>query len=221
MGLNVILLGPPGAGKGTQAEILGGKYRIPHISTGDMLREAIRNGSPRGLEAKAYMERGELVPDALVIAMVKERLERPDARTGFLLDGFPRTTEQARDLDAMLRGIGKAVDVVLYFTASKALILKRLTGRRVCRACGKIYNIPNSQPRCEGICDVCEGEIYQRADDREETVAKRLEVYEAQTAALVDYYRSSGVLKEVSGDKDARALTRDIDAIFGGAARVR
>lgn len=216
MGLNVVLLGPPGAGKGTQAGILKKRYRIPHISTGDMLREAAEERTPEGLEAKAFMDRGELVPDPVVIAMVKRRLSRQDAKDGFLLDGFPRNREQAGDLDRMLREIGRAVDAALYFRASRDVILRRLTGRRLCRRCGKIYNIPNAMPKNEGHCDACGGALYQRDDDKETTVLNRLEVYVNQTASLVEYYRQSGVLKEVSGDEDAWKLSDEIGAILTG-----
>lgn len=220
MGLNVILIGPPGAGKGTQAEILKNKYRIPHISTGDMLREAIKKGSADGLKAKAFMDRGELVPDALVISMVKARLTEPDAKNGFLLDGFPRTKEQALNLDAMLKEIGKSIDAALYFKTTESLIVRRLTGRWICRGCGKIYNVPNVMPKKQGVCDLCAKDLYQRDDDKPETVLKRLRVYEQQTAELIEYYRKSGVLKEVSGDLDSPELTRDIDAIFGAVGSV-
>ena len=218
MGLNIVLLGPPGAGKGTQAEILTRKYSIPHISTGDMFREAARSGTEYGRAAKSYMDKGELVPDSVVISLVRERLQQKDAGQGFLLDGFPRTKEQARNLDAMLGEIGRSLDAALYFSASKDVVLRRLTGRRVCRKCGKIYNIPNLMPKKDGICDACGGQIYQREDDKEETVLNRLKVYEKQTAELVQYYKAAGLLREVSGDRDAQSLTKDIDAIFAKAA---
>ncbi len=214
MRLNVILLGPPGAGKGTQAELMTKRYGIPHISTGDMLREAVKDKTPEGIEAGATMARGELVPDALVISMVRRRLQRPDAERGFLLDGFPRTREQAGELDRVLKEIAKKLDAALYFKTTPAVILKRLSGRWLCRGCGKIYNVPNAMPRKSGVCDVCGGVLYQREDDKEETILKRLRVYEEQTAELIDYYRRSGVLKEVSGDEDAKALSGVIDEIF-------
>lgn len=216
MGLAVILLGPPGAGKGTQAEILTRKYGIPHISTGDMLREEVKGGTELGKKAKSFMDRGELVPDSVVISMVKNRLSRPDAKKGFLLDGFPRTREQAVNLDATLKEISREIDVALYFTASKEVVLKRLTGRRVCKTCGKIYNIPNLMPRKEGVCDACSGVLYQREDDKESTVLNRLKVYEAQTAPVIEYYKGLGKLHEVSGDWDASRLTGMIGSIFAG-----
>ena len=219
-GLNVVLLGPPGAGKGTQAEILKKKYAVPHISTGDMLREAVKDGTAEGRKAKSYMDRGELVPDALVIEMVKVRLSRSDAKKGFLLDGFPRTKEQAENLDRMLRSIGKSIDAALYFKTSKEVILKRLCGRMVCRKCGKIYNIPNALPKKEGVCDLCQGGLYQREDDKPETVLKRLKVYEDQTAALIEYYRANGLLRELAGDMDAAQLTHVIDALVSDAKGV-
>lgn len=219
MRLNVILLGPPGAGKGTQAEILGSSYGVPHISTGDMLREAVKDKTPEGIEAGAFMARGELVPDALVISMVRRRLERPDAQKGFLLDGFPRTRQQAEDLDRMLKGIGRALDIVLYFKTAAAVVLKRLAGRWLCRKCGKIYNVPNVMPKKAGVCDLCEGVLYQREDDKEETILKRLKVYEDQTAALIEYYRRTGILREVSGDEEAKSLSASIGRLFGSLER--
>jgi adenylate kinase len=216
MRLNVILLGPPGAGKGTQAEILGKKYEIPHISTGDMLREAVKEKTPEGVEAGGTMARGELVPDDLVISMVRRRLEKPDARKGFLLDGFPRTREQAENLDRMLKEIGRGLDVVLYFRTNPAVVLKRLAGRWLCRGCGKIYNVPNAMPKKTGVCDSCGGVLYQREDDKEETILKRLKVYEQQTSSLIDYYKRTGILSEVSGDEESKALSGVIDKIFGG-----
>lgn len=214
MGLNFVLLGPPGAGKGTQAEILARKYRIAHISTGDMLREAVKRGTGEGKAAKAFMDRGELVPDDLVIAMVRNRLLETDAREGFLLDGFPRTREQARNLDLTLEKIGKGIDLAIYLNCSAEVILRRLTGRFVCRNCGKIYNVPNSMPKKEGVCDHCNGSLYQRDDDKKETVLRRLEVYKKQTAELVEYYRQSDVLKEVCGDAELDYLTKDIEAVI-------
>ncbi len=216
MRLNVILLGPPGAGKGTQAEILGKKYGVPHISTGDMLREAVKEKTPEGVEAGGYMARGELVPDHLVISMVRRRLEKPDAGKGFLLDGFPRTREQAENLDRMLKEIGRGLDVVLYFKTNPAIVLKRLAGRWLCRGCGKIYNVPNALPKKTGVCDLCSGVLYQREDDKEETILKRLKVYEQQTSSLIDYYKRTGILNEVSGDEESKTLSGVIDKIFGG-----
>ena len=219
MGLKVVLLGPPGAGKGTQAGILNKRFRWAHISTGDMLREAVKRGSPEGLKAGAYMDRGELVPDELVIAMVRERLKEKDAGEGFLLDGFPRTREQAVALDAALDGIRRKLDVALYFKTSEKVIIKRLTGRRICRSCGKIYHTVNMPPKKSGVCDLCGGPLYQRTDDAEETVRRRLGVYEAQTAPLIEYYGKNGILREISGDTDASAATGLVEKIFAERER--
>lgn len=189
MSYDIVLLGPPGAGKGSHATELKTTYDVPHISTGDMLREALKKQTPLGLEAKAFMDRGELVPDKVVIGLVEERLKQNDTRKGFLLDGFPRTLEQAKELDKALRQMKRALNLVLYFKTSAEVILKRVTGRRVCKACGKIYNIPNFPPKKDGVCDACGGEVIQRKDDAPETALHRLKVYEEQTADLVEYYR--------------------------------
>ena len=212
--MRLVLLGPPGAGKGTQAQVLSKDLNIPHISTGDMLREALKAASPLGLEAKAYMEKGALVPDELVIALVKERLSKSDAKRGFILDGFPRTPEQAKSLDASLKELQMPLDVVLYFKTSLAVIIKRLSGRRVCGQCGKNYHQVNFRPKVEGICDVCGGKLIQRPDDKEETIEKRLKVYEEQTAPLIDYYKRKNTLSEVSGDLDVQELNAELLKLF-------
>lgn len=217
--MNVILLGPPGAGKGTMAELLKKEYGFAHISTGDMLREEVKAQTPNGVKAKSFMDRGELVPDSLVISMVKERLEKPDARGGFMLDGFPRTREQAVSLDAVLREIGKSIDAVLYFKTTESLILRRLTGRWLCKACGTIYNVPKKMPKKQGVCDVDGGPLYQRDDDKAETVLHRLEVYNKQTAPVIDYYSKAGKLREVSGDEDPDPLMVVIGKIFNEISR--
>lgn len=204
--MRLVLLGPPGAGKGTQAQVLSKDLGVPHVSTGDMLREALKNASPLGLEAKSFMEKGALVPDDLVIALVLERLRRADAKKGFILDGFPRTPEQAKSLDARLAELKIPLDYVLYFKTSPAVIVRRLSGRRVCGQCGKNYHLTNFKPRREGLCDVCGGRLTQRPDDREETIEERLKVYEKQTAPLIDYYKRKNLLTEVSGDLDVMDL---------------
>ena len=212
--MRLVLLGPPGAGKGTQAQVLSKDLNIPHISTGDMLREALKAASPLGLKAKAYMEKGALVPDELVIALVKERLSKSDAKKGFILDGFPRTPEQAKSLDESLRELKMPLDVVLYFKTSLAVIIMRLSGRRVCSQCGKNYHQVNFKPKTEGVCDVCGSKLIQRPDDKEETIEKRLRVYEDQTAPLIDYYKRKAILSEVSGDLDVRELNTELLKLF-------
>lgn len=197
--MRLILLGAPGAGKGTQAKKLIEKYGIPQISTGDILRKAVADGTPLGKEAKSYMDKGELVPDSVVIGLVKERLAQDDCKKGYILDGFPRNTAQAEALDKVLNDMGMPLDSALSVDVPKDDLMKRLTGRRTCRKCQQMYNIYFSTSNKEGICDKCGGELYQRDDDREDTIKKRLDVYEAQTAPLIDYYSKKGILKTVQG----------------------
>ncbi|MBV6340842.1 adenylate kinase [Candidatus Magnetobacterium casense] len=205
--MRIVLLGAPGAGKGTQAKKLIDMYGIPQISTGDILRKAVADATPLGKEAKGYMDRGELVADSVVIGMVKERLTQSDCQKGFILDGFPRNTAQAETLDATLASVGMPLQVALSVDVDFDVLLKRLTGRRTCKGCGQMYNIYFSQPKKEGSCDKCPGELYQRDDDKEETIKKRLDVYRSQTEPLIDYYGKKGILKRVEG-------TGDIDEIF-------
>lgn len=212
--MKIVLLGPPGAGKGTQAQVLSKDLQAPHVSTGDMLREALKAATPLGLQAKGYMEKGGLVPDDVVIALVEERLSKSDAGKGFILDGFPRTPEQAKSLDRSLEKMKKPLDLVLYFKTSLEIILMRLTGRRVCGQCGKNYHLKNFKPKAEGICDACGGKLVQRPDDKEETIRQRLKVYEDQTAPLIDYYSRKGLLQEVSGDLDVKELNVQLMALF-------
>jgi len=213
--LRVIFLGPPGAGKGTQARELAAEWGVPHIATGDMLREAVAAKTPLGLEAKRYMDSGGLVPDDLVIGLVGERLEQPDAKTGCVLDGFPRTVAQAQALDALFARKGLTLDRVIYFNVSRPELLRRLTGRRVCRTCGHTYHLVSAPPKVAGKCDVCGGELYQRPDDSEATVANRLDVYEKQTAPLLDYYRERKLLAEISGEGRVDEVTRAIRKAVG------
>jgi adenylate kinase len=195
----VILLGPPGAGKGTQARQLAARWGVPQIATGDMLREAVAAGTALGREAQRHMDRGELVPDEVMIALVGERLSQPDAKRGFVLDGFPRTAAQAAALGALLEAHGIALDRVVLFEVPEDELLTRLTGRRVCRSCGRNYHVQFSPPRFPGRCDVCGGELYQRSDDEEETVRRRLAVYARDTAPLVEHYRRTGLLATIAG----------------------
>jgi len=204
--MNLILLGPPGAGKGTQAELLLKRFNIPHISTGDIFRAAIKEGTPLGTEAKRYIDSGQLVPDQVVIGIVKERLLKEDCKNGFLLDGFPRTVPQADSLDNFLKSNGKKVDAVINIEVNSAALLKRLTGRRVCRNCAAVYHMETKKPKVSGICDHCGGEVYQRADDTPETVSKRLEVYSSQTEPLIAYYRNKDVLHSFNGQEEIRTV---------------
>jgi adenylate kinase len=213
----VIFLGPPGAGKGTQAKELAKKYGVPHLSTGDMLREHVSQGTPLGLEAKPIMARGDLVPDSLVLKMVRERIERPDCSHGFVFDGFPRTVAQAQYLGVLLRSHGYRTALVIYFAIDPALVLRRITGRRMCKVGGEIYNIFERPTKVPGRCDNDGGELEQRPDDREEIVGPRLQAYEKQTKPLVAYYRRLGRLHDVDAAKSVDEVTRQVMEIVRGA----
>ena len=208
--LRTVLLGPPGAGKGTQAVRIVEKYNVPHISTGDIFRENIKNGTELGKKAQEYMNKGELVPDDLVIEIATTRLLADDCKEGFLLDGFPRTVYQAEKLDAFLAAHGMQLDKVIDIEVEKEELITRLTGRRVCKACGASYHVVNIPPKTEGICDNCGGELFQRADDTIETVENRIEVYIEQTMPLVDYYKKADNIVEIDG---ALPLDTVFDAI--------
>jgi adenylate kinase len=197
--MRLILLGPPGAGKGTQAKILRERLGVPQISTGDMLRAAVKAGSPLGREAQGYMERGDLVPDAVIVGLARERLQQPDCARGYILDGFPRTREQAEALQKILQELGVRLDHVLSLEVSGEELVGRIAGRRTCRNCGAMYHVRFSPSRANGRCDACGGETYQREDDREETVRRRLEVYESQTAPLIRLYEGQGLLRRIAG----------------------
>jgi adenylate kinase len=190
-------LGLPGVGKGTQAKKLEAALDIPHIATGDIFREAIKNGTPLGKKAESFIGAGELVPDEVTIGIVKERLGKSDCENGFILDGFPRTLKQAEALDNILNEQNRELDLAIYLTAEKEILVERLSGRRVCEDCGATYHIKNNPPKKEGVCDECGGRLIQRSDDTEETVEKRIEVNKEKTAKLVDFYRNKGILKEV------------------------
>lgn len=218
--MKLILLGPPGAGKGTQSVVLAREYGIPHISTGDMLREAIKEGLPLGLKAKSFMDKGGLVPDEVVTGIVIERLKKPDTKKGFILDGFPRTLRQAQDLDEELNKIASRIDLIIYFATSTKVAIERLSGRRVCKNCGFNYHIKNIPPKKEGICDKCGGALFHRLDDKEETVKNRLKVYEDQTKPLIEYYTKKGILKKVSGDLGVDGLFKVLSEIFAEAKLV-
>lgn len=197
--MKLILLGPPGAGKGTQAKMLTDRFGIPQISTGDILRSAVKEGTPMGVKAKSFMDAGALVPDEVVIGIVRERLQKEDCATGFILDGFPRTVAQADALKVELAELGKDLDAVISLAVDTEALVERLTGRRTCRDCGRGYHVKFDPSRIAGKCDACGGELFQRDDDQEATIRKRLEVYHEQTSPLVDYYRNEGLLAAVDG----------------------
>ncbi len=213
--MRLVFLGPPGAGKGTHAKILSERYQIPHISTGDILRSKIKDGSEIGKKAKQFMESGGLVPDEVVIDMVTERLQEPDTKKGFLLDGFPRTLNQAKAFDLALSQLEMKLDSVLYFKASLETLLMRLTGRRVCSQCGATYHVKNLPPKKEGFCDFCENtEIIQRKDDNEDTIKNRLDVYDKDTAPLINFYKSLDVLSDMNADLDVEELDIDLEKVL-------
>lgn len=213
--MRIIMLGPPGVGKGTQGKMLAQTLNVPRIATGDILRQAVRDMTDLGSRASFYVERGELVPDAIVIGVVVSRLLETDAQKGFLLDGFPRTVGQAQELDSLLEEIKKPLQAALLLEASNEVLLERITGRRVCRDCEAIYHIRNSPPQREGICDRCGGEVYQREDDAEGTVRYRLEVHERRTRPLRDYYRRRGILHRINAEQDRYRVHDDICQALG------
>jgi adenylate kinase len=214
--MNVVLLGAPGAGKGTQAAKMVESFEMPHISTGDIFRKAVADGTPLGLEAKRYMDAGDLVPDEVTIGIVKERLSQPDAAEGFILDGFPRTVPQADALGVALASMSTGLDAVILVDVPRDALVGRLTARRQCRGCGKIYNVMGEMPADPAVCDECGGEVYQRADDTIETVTNRLDVYDRNTSPLIDYYRDKGLLRVVDGDHDVDAVFVDVAALVRG-----
>ncbi len=211
----IILLGPPGAGKGTQAGAIAARYRIPHVSTGDIFRANLKEGTPLGLEAKKYMDAGALVPDELVVRLVGDRLDAPDAAAGALLDGFPRTVAQAEALAAYLAGRGRQVDHCVCLDVPDDVLVKRLAGRRMCRACGAGFHVEFSPPPADGRCPKCSGEIYQRDDDMEKTIENRLRVYHEQTSPLVEYYSQAGLLRPIDGQGAVSDIENRIFAALG------
>jgi len=212
--MNLVLLGPPGAGKGTQAVKIADYFSIPHISTGDMFRRAVALKTELGEKAKSYMEKGQLVPDEIVIGIVKQRLDEADCQSGFLLDGFPRTVAQAEALDKALAAQKRQLDFVLNIKTSSEEIIKRLTGRRVCPTCGAVYHIIFKPPQSNLVCDNCKAKLVQREDDKEEIVKKRLQVYEEQTSPLLAYYSKTGKLKEINGEKAVDEVFAQIKAVL-------
>lgn len=215
----ILLMGPPGAGKGTQAERLISEYGIPQISTGDMFRAAVKSGTALGKEAKSYMDKGALVPDSVTVGIVKERLAQDDCKKGWILDGFPRTTAQAAALDAILHDMGITLTAVLNISADKDDLVKRISGRFVCRKCGASFHKEFRPPKTEGVCDNCGGELYQRNDDKAETVSQRLAVYEISTKPLIDYYKASGCLYEIDGNQSMEDVHAQIEAALKKAAK--
>lgn len=214
--MNIVLMGPPGAGKGTQAKRIAHKYNIPHISTGDMLREAVTAGNDLGLKVKEIMEKGLLVPDTLMIGLVKERLSRGDAKNGFILDGFPRTVEQAEALDKMLGELDRKIDVVLLVNSSEEVVVNRISSRRVCPKCGKVYNLLTIKPQIDGLCDVDGSELVQRDDDLPETVRSRYRVYAEKTAPVIDYYSNSEVFfLDIDGSGNIDEVAEEIFGLLG------
>jgi len=212
--MNIIFLGPPGAGKGTQAKLVAERFHIPHISTGDILREAVTNGSELGKKVKNIMESGDLVPDDLMVDIVKERIGRADCKKGFILDGFPRTIVQANALDEVLKGMNKEIEGTVYFKIEEEEVVKRISARRVCSKCGAVYNLVYSPPKVNGICDKCGAPIYQRDDDKEETVRKRYSVYIEKTVNLLDFYKKQGKLFEVDASKDIEKVKSKVGEIM-------
>lgn len=216
--MRIILFGPPGAGKGTHARILSEKWKIPHLAAGDLLRGHIREATDVGKRAKAILERGELVPDALINELMAEQLEKPAAKRGFILDGYPRTLGQAEALEEVLGRHRERLDSALYFKTSEEVVVERLSGRLVCPQCGANFHIRNIPPKKKGICDRCQGPLVERSDDRPETVRHRLKVYEKETAPLLEFYRKRGLLREVPGDFDVSELQEELAKVLKGAA---
>ncbi len=216
---NLILLGPPGAGKGTQASRIAAEYAIPHISTGDILRGAVKNQTPMGLEAKRYMDAGDLVPDEVVIGIVKDRLQESDTAGGFLMDGFPRTILQAEALNAALDSLGRSVTKTLVILVDEEDLVRRLSGRRICRACQAPFHVMFNQPKEEGVCDVCGGELYQRDDDNEVTVRHRLATYRKQTEPLIEYYDRAGFVARIDGAKAPEQVYEEIRSALGPSGK--
>lgn len=214
--MNIVFMGPPGAGKGTQAEYIVEQFGIPHISTGDAFRLAMKQGTELGITAKQYVDAGKLVPDEVTIGIVRDRLQQDDCKKGFLLDGFPRTISQAQALDEIVAGMNKQIDHAINLAVDREKLLARLTGRRICKSCSATYHVLFNAPQQEGICDKCDGELYQRSDDTEEKVGTRLDEYITKTAPLLDYYSEKGLLREINGEQDIQKVSADIRTLLRG-----
>ncbi|MBZ4663311.1 MAG: adenylate kinase [Caloramator sp.] len=213
--MKIVLLGPPGAGKGTQAKLIVQKYNIPHISTGDIFRKNIKEMTPLGIKAKEYIDKGQLVPDELTVEIVKDRIKEDDCKNGFLLDGFPRTVAQADALNDVLADLGTKLDYVINIKVDENNLIERLSGRRVCPKCGASFHVVFNPPKVEGVCDYCGAEVVQRADDSEETVKNRLSVYNKQTQPLIDYYTKNGLIKNINGEQDINDVFEEICNVLG------
>ncbi|BFH65433.1 MULTISPECIES: adenylate kinase [Paenibacillus] len=214
--MNILFMGPPGAGKGTQAEVIVNEFGIPHISTGDAFRLAIKQGTPIGIKAKEYMDQGLLVPDDVTIGIVEERLQQSDCEKGFLLDGFPRTLSQAEALDEILSRLNTQLDHVVNLKVDRDKLMARLTGRRICKSCGATYHVIFNPPKQEGVCDKCGGELYQRSDDNEESVGTRLDEYINKTAPLLAFYENKGLLRQIDGDQEIGTVSKEIVSVLRG-----
>lgn len=215
--MKIIMLGAPGAGKGTQAKMIAERYNIPHVSTGDIFRANIKNNTELGRKAKEYMDKGELVPDELTVSILLDRVAQDDCKTGYVLDGFPRTIPQAEILDQELTKLGETIDFAINVDVPDENIIKRMSGRRACVSCGATYHIEHIPPKKEGICDTCGSELILRDDDKPETVKNRLNVYHTQTQPLIEYYSKKGVLRDVDGTRDMKDVFDDITSILGQA----
>ena len=213
--MNIILIGPPGAGKGTQATRMIDRLKVPQISTGDMFRAAVKEGTPMGKKAKEYMDKGALVPDDVVIGVVKERFGKPDCKKGFILDGFPRTLEQAKALDGLLKDLGTKLDHVVVIEVPDDYLVKRLTGRRTCRGCNYMHHIEFDPPKKAGVCDKCGGELYQRDDDQEATIRQRLTTYHGQTSPLIEYYGKQDIVRKINGTLSMEKVQDEIKKAIG------